>query len=45
MVMVRSLRTVMLMDAGMRRLQLRQNRADAIHGFDDVGARLAEDIT
>ena len=43
MVGVRSITTVEVDRRRDRRLQLRQQRADAVDGLDDVGARLAED--
>ena len=43
MVTVWSMATCRSMACGMDGLQLRQHGADAVHGVDDVGARLAED--
>ena len=41
MVVVRSLSTVSLHRRRHPLLQLRQHRLDAVHGFDDIGVRLA----
>ena len=40
---VRSMTTFRSMVGGIDGLQLRQQGPDAVHGLDDVGARLAED--